>query len=83
MKSAYDVGAPKRPVNLSLNTDLVARARTMTPNLSAEVENLLADFVQKQAHALDVEAERLRRSSTAWNAFAERHGVFADEFSTL
>jgi post-segregation antitoxin (ccd killing protein) len=83
LKAIYDVDAPKRPVNLSLNEDLVARARNMTGNLSAEVESMLADFVLRQTQLHQAEARRLKRSAVAWNAFNERHGSFADEFSTL
>ncbi|HRN60952.1 MAG TPA: type II toxin-antitoxin system CcdA family antitoxin [Luteimonas sp.] len=83
MKAAYDVDAPKRPVNLSLNEDLVARARHMTGNLSAEVELLLAEFVQRQTQLRQDEACRFKRSAAMWNTFADRHGAFADEFSTL
>lgn len=83
MKSAHDTRASKRPVNLSLNADLVARARSLTDNLSAEVEILLADFVQQKGREREAQAERLLRSASAWNAYADQHGVFADEFSTL
>lgn len=82
-KAPFEVRAVKKPVNLSLNADLVARARRLTDNLSAEVEALLADFVARQTHAREVEVERLRRAAAAWNDYAERHGSFADELSTL
>ena len=74
---------PKRPVNLSLNIDLVERARRLTDNLSAQVETLLAEFVERREQEQQAEAERLERATQAWNDFAERHGSFADEFSTL
>ena len=83
MKAIYDPNAPKRPVNLSLNEALVAQARQMTGNLSAEVESMLADFVQRQKPVRVAEARRLTRAATAWNRFAEKQGSFADEFSTL
>ena len=83
MKAIYDPNAPKRPVNLSLNEALVAQARQMTGNLSAEVESMLADFVQRQKQLREAEAQRLRRAAMAWNRFAEKQGSFADEFSTL
>ena len=82
-KAAYDTRAVKKAVNLSLNEDLVARARRLTDNLSAEVEALLAEFVARHAQLREAEAERLRRSAAAWNDYDERHGSFADEFSTL
>lgn len=83
MKTAYDIDAPKRPVNLSLNEDLVARARRMTGNLSAEVESLLAGFVLRQTQLRQDDARRLKRAAAGWNSFTEQHGAFADEFSTL
>ena len=41
-------GIRKRPVNLTLNEALVAQAKTYTPNLSATMESLLAEFVARQ-----------------------------------
>ena len=46
----HDRAAPKRPVNMTLNEDLVRRVRRITPNLSETVERLLTEFVD------DVEA---------------------------
>ena len=41
----------KRAVNLSLNENLVAQAKTHTSNLSAIMETLLADFAATQQQA--------------------------------
>lgn len=75
--------ATKRPVNLSLNEDLVTEARSMTDNLSAIVESLLTDFVTKERAKRAAQDEALKQAIASWNAFAERHGSFADEHSTL
>lgn len=83
MKNSDALQGRKRPVNLFLSEDLVAQARTLTDNLSAEVESLLAAFVQQQRELRDSQADRLRRSALAWNHYAEKRGSFADEFSTL
>jgi antitoxin CcdA len=81
MKSALQ--APKRAVNLSLDGALVDRARALTGNLSAKVETLLTAFVESREAENEVEAARLRDAARSWNEFDERHGSFADEFSTL
>lgn len=81
--STFDTSARKRPVNLSLNEDLVAQARQFTDNLSAEVENLLADFVVRQREARDEHRESLRRAALMWNAFSNRHGSLSDEFPSF
>jgi len=39
MSRIYDVDAPKRPVNMALNEDLVRCAREYTTNLSEQVES--------------------------------------------
>jgi antitoxin CcdA len=83
MRAAYNLRAPKRPVNLSLNEDLVAKVRHLTNNLSEVVESLLADFVSKEIARRDAHAKALQEAVLAWNAFGEKHGSFADEHSTL
>lgn len=81
--AVYNARAAKRAVNLSLNEDLVAQARKLTGNLSAEVESLLAGFVTRERRAVDEEAESLRRCAQTSDAFLERAGSLSDEFSAL
>lgn len=83
MQPDYDVNAAKRPVNLSLNSDLVARARGVTKNLSEVVECLLAEFLAEKQAEQDARSDALRATVAAWNKFGEEHGSFADEHSTL
>jgi len=73
----------KRPVNLSLNEALVAEARSVTDNLSEAVESLLADFVSRERARRVAHAQALKETIATWNTFAEKHGSFADEHSTL
>ena len=79
----YDRNAPRWAVNLSLNEDLVARAKKSTRNLSATVEELLAGYVQQEQARRRAEDKTLNQVITALNAFHERHGFLSDEFSTL
>ena len=79
----YGLNAPRRAVNLSLNEDLVARAKASTRNLSATVEELLAGYVQQVQARRRAEDEALDQVITALNAFHERRGFLSDEFSTL
>jgi antitoxin CcdA len=83
MRSAYNAKAPKRPVNLSLNEDLIAQARDVTSNLSEVVEILFADFVAKERARRDAHAKAARAAVLTWNAFGEKHGSFADKHSAL
>jgi antitoxin CcdA len=80
---AYDLDARKRPVNLTLNEDLVTQARAVTDNLSAVVEALLADYLAQEKQRRAAEADVVRETVALWNRFARRIGSFADEHSTL
>jgi antitoxin CcdA len=80
---AYDTTARKRPVNLTLNEDLVDQARKITDNLSGVVESLLADYLAQEAQRRAADAALAKATIATWNRFTERHGSFADEYSTL
>ena len=83
MKSMQSNQARKRPVNLTLNEELVTQAKGMTNNLSGVVEQLLADYVMKQNNVRQEKAHRADVAAKALNPFNERSGSFADEHSTL
>ena len=81
--ASYDRNAQRRPANLSLNEDLVARIKETPRNLSATVEKLLADHLQQEQARRRAEDEALDEVISALNAFNERHGFLSDEFSNL
>ena len=83
MKSAYNLEARKRPVNLTLNEDLVVQARELTGNLSGVVESLLADYVERERQRRIAEARTIEATIAVWNDFNAKHGSFADEYSPL
>jgi antitoxin CcdA len=83
MKSTQNNQPRKRPVNLTLNEELVSKAKGMTDNLSGVVEQLLTEFVMKQNSVRQEKARTAEVAAQAWNAFNERSGSFADEHSTL
>lgn len=83
MKVAYNTAARKRPVNLTLNEDLVLQARGLTRNLSGVVESLLAEYVEQKRQQHIAKAEMLKLTIATWNDFSTRHASFADEYSTL
>jgi len=83
LRVSYDQSAPRRPVNLSLNTDLLAQVREVTPNLSATVETLLGDYLQSARQQREDEQRKLDGVIDAVNDLHVRHGFLSDEFSTL
>lgn len=83
MKAAYNVDARKRAVNLSLNEDLLAHVRGVTPNLSGVVESLLAEYLVRERQRQADQAKVVESTVALWNQFAEDNGSFADDHSTL
>ena len=76
MSYAYDTQAPKRPTNVSINSDLLAKAKGFDINLSATLEHALA--VQLRA---EQRAQWLRENADAiqaYNQFVETNGTFSD-----
>jgi len=79
----YAVGtARKRAVNLTLNAELVAEAKLLTPNLSATVESLLEVFVARGRQARLNQQQLANQCSDDWNSFLDQHGSFADSHAT-
>lgn len=78
MQPLYDMDAPKKPTNLSVNSDLLAKSRALNINLSATLEQALGKALA-QAEAARW-AEDNRPAIKAYNAFIDTHGCFSDEF---
>jgi antitoxin CcdA len=83
MKTAFNVAARKRPVNLTLNEDLVSVAKSMTDNLSGVVESLLLQFVERESQERLLKTKAVQATSAAWNKFNAKSGSIADEYSAL
>jgi antitoxin CcdA len=81
MQSYYKIDAPKKPVNLSLNADLVRLGRSLGLNLSALAEEAVA-----QAVKASLDESWLRDNAEAIRNYNERvtaHGVFSDGFRSF
>ncbi len=81
MHYSYDHSAPKKATNLSINSDLLDRARKLKLNLSATLETALADEVRKAERAEWL--ERNQRAIDASNKLAEEKGLFVDSYRTI
>jgi antitoxin CcdA len=79
----YDQAAPKRAVNMTLNEDLVRRARFITPNLSETVETLLAAYVDDAERRAAHRERQIAAHIAASDAFVAKYGTLADEFGTI
>jgi antitoxin CcdA len=76
MLALYDQNAPKKPTNLSINSDLLKKARDLDINLSATLEQALTN--QLKAKQAQQWLEQNRDSITAYNKSVDESGIFSD-----
>lgn len=72
----YDVTAPKKAANVSINADLLREARGLGINLSRTFEQSLAETVRERRSQQWKEANR--EALEAYNRFVDSHGVYSD-----
>lgn len=77
----YDVAAPKRAANVTVNADLLRRARELELNLSQVLERALVDAVR--AGLREQWLRENRAAIDAYNGQVDRHGCFGDRFRTF
>ena len=77
MLSLYDRTAPKKPTNLTVNSDLLAQAKSRHINISAVLESALEEELKQKK-----KEEWMRDNKEAINAYnvnIQEFGVFSDE----
>ena len=77
MRKMYDTNAPKKPANLSINSDLLNEAKSLKINLSATLEAAL--FNELKAAHRDLWLAENKEAIEACNKLAESHGLFGDK----
>lgn len=78
MTDLYDRSATKKATNLTVNSDLLAKSRTLKINLSATLEKAL-EAELKAAEAKQWQKKN-RPAIQAYNEFVAEHGCFGDEY---
>jgi antitoxin CcdA len=76
MNQVFNLNAPKKPTNVSVNSDLLEKARSLNINLSATLEAALADQLRAE-QTKQWKAENAK-AIEAYNSFVEEHGIFSD-----
>ena len=77
MLNIYDQNAPKKPTNLSLNSDLLKKARALNINLSSSLEQALAEIVKQ--HLNEQWLTDNQESIAKYNEQVTANGVFSDD----
>jgi antitoxin CcdA len=74
MSTIFDNTTPKKSANLSINSDLLQKARELEINLSAAFEEALAKKVKEKQEEKWLETNK--KAIQEYNNYVEKHGVF-------
>lgn len=72
----FDASAPKKPTNLSINSDLLLQAKERHINLSQALELRLVEILRDEKRRNWLEENR--EAMEEYNQRIETHGVFSD-----
>jgi len=81
MHNIYDQNAPKKPTNLTVNSDLLIKARDLKINLSATLESALE--VQVRFSTREKWLKDNKKAIDSLNELSENNGLFSDSYREL
>lgn len=81
MPQLYDNKAPKKATNLSINSELLSKARRLKINLSATLEHALEEELRKAER--DNWLKTNKKAINELNELADNNGLFSDAYRDL
>ncbi len=81
MNQVFDTQAPKRPTNVSVNSDLLTEAKKLNINLSATLEASLIELVSSKQRELWKQENKV--AIEVYNQRVDKNGVFSDELRSF
>ncbi len=78
MPQIYDENASKKATNLSINSDLLLRARRLKINLSATLEHALEDELRRAEQGNWLKNNK--KAINELNELANNNGLFSDAY---
>jgi antitoxin CcdA len=77
----YNLNAPKKPTNLTINSDLLNKAKELKINISSVLEHALAERVTQSER--DTWLIDNADSISSYNEHINKFGVFSDGIRTF
>ena len=81
MNPAFDMYASKKPTNVTINSDLLLKAKELKINLSATLEAALSELVNARQRELWKHENKV--AIEAYNQLVEKHGTFGDDLRSF
>jgi antitoxin CcdA len=79
--SMYDIHAPRKATNVTVNADLLAQARELDVNLSAELDARLIEVIRQRRAQRWLEENAAAIEET--NRLTEEHGTFGAQWRSF
>jgi antitoxin CcdA len=77
----YNLNAPKKPTNLTINSDLLNKAKKLKINISSVLEHALAERVTQSER--DTWLRENADSISSYNEQVNKFGLFSDGIRTF
>ena len=81
MVHLFDRTAPKKPTSLTINSDLLGKAKDLQINISAVLESALEEAVKQKKRTEWIEQNS--ESINGYNKVIHTFGVFSDDLRTF
>lgn len=81
MLALYNRNAPKKPTNLTINSDLLIKAKELKINISSVLEQALVEKIKQIQR--DEWLQENSDSIATYNEHIEQFGVFSDTVRTF
>ncbi len=81
MLHLFDRNAPKKPTNLTINSDLLTKAKESRINISAVLETALEDTLKQKKRKDWIEQNA--KSINDYNQIIDDFGVFSDSMRSF
>ena len=81
MSNLYNTNAPKKPTNLTVNSDLLNQAKHMKINISLTLENALVETLKNKKK--DEWISENKEAIELYNEKVSTYGLFSDEMRTF
>ncbi len=81
MNQVFDTQAPKKPTNVTINSDLLTEAKKLKINLSATLETSLIELVSTNKR--EPWKQQNKAAIEAYNQLVDENEVFSDELRSF
>jgi antitoxin CcdA len=81
LSTLFDISAPKKPTNLTVNSDLLNQAKDLKMNISSVLESALIESIKKAKK--EVWINENKTAMKEYNERIKQQGLFSDEIRTF